>query len=193
MVGKNTPSAMVATFDGSPMPNHRISSGSSAILGIGNSADTIGRPAARAAEKMPMARPTARPAAVPMIQPGTMRFSEAVTCRPERAVDPQRLQRLHDGERARQEERRQQAAAGGGLPQRDQHGEDDPRQPRRGTGLKPPPRKGTGRAACSGLTHLLRPLLYCSSLAKPGRCPRRGGGVMGRGEIGVVAQDPLRR
>ena len=61
------------------MPNHRISSGSSAILGIGNSADTIGMPAARAAEKMPMARPTASPAAVPMIQPGTMR--------PERGAD----------------------------------------------------------------------------------------------------------
>ena len=61
------------------MPNHRISSGSSAILGIGNSADTIGMPAARAGEKIPMARPTARPAAVPMSQPGTIRFSEVVT------------------------------------------------------------------------------------------------------------------
>src|SRR3954470_4914035 len=71
---------MVAIFEGSPMPNHRISNGSSAILGIGNSADTIGMLAARAAEKMPMARPTARPAAVPISQPGTIRFSDAVTC-----------------------------------------------------------------------------------------------------------------
>ena len=46
-VGKNTPSAMVASFEASPIPNHRIISGSSAIFGIGNSAETSGTPTER--------------------------------------------------------------------------------------------------------------------------------------------------
>ena len=50
------------------------------------------------------------PRAVPMIQPGTMRLSEAPTCWPERAVDPQRVQRVDRRRRARHEQRRQQAA-----------------------------------------------------------------------------------
>jgi hypothetical protein len=35
IVGKNTPDAMVTSFGVSPMPSHRISSGSNAIFGIG--------------------------------------------------------------------------------------------------------------------------------------------------------------
>ena len=137
---------MVAIFDGSPMPNHRIRSGSSAILGIGNSADTIGMPAARAAEKMPMARPTARPAAVPMIQPGMMRFSEAVDVLDERAVEPQRvaapsttatgLGMKSGGSRPLLEAACQSAISTANTI----HGSS-----RRGTGAKPPPRKGIGR------------------------------------------------
>ncbi len=34
-VGKNTPSATTVTLDVSPMPSHRMNSGSSAILGTG--------------------------------------------------------------------------------------------------------------------------------------------------------------
>ncbi len=144
-MGKNTPSAMVAIFDGSPMPNHRISRGSSAIFGIGNSADTIGMPAARAAEKMPMARPTARPAAVPMIQPGTMRLSEAVTWTKSvpsthsvcsAFMTASGLGRKSAGRRPVLEAACQSAISTANTI----HG-----NTRRGTGLKPPPRKGTGR------------------------------------------------
>src|SRR6266496_3384386 len=79
-VGKNTPSAMVAIFEVSPMPSQRMSSGRSAIFGIGNSADTMGKPAARASENRPTASPTATPTAVPMIQPAPMRSSDIETC-----------------------------------------------------------------------------------------------------------------
>jgi hypothetical protein len=68
-VGKNTLSAIVATFDPSPMPSHRIKSGSSAIFGIGNSAATSGRPTARETVNKPIMSPTATPNAVPMTQP----------------------------------------------------------------------------------------------------------------------------
>ena len=34
-VGKNTPEAMVTTLGASPMPSHRMKSGSSAIFGMG--------------------------------------------------------------------------------------------------------------------------------------------------------------
>ena len=155
---------MVATFDGSPMPNHRISSGSSAILGIGNSADTIGRPAARAAEKMPMARPTARPAAVPMIQPGTMRFSDAVDMLHQRAVEPQLVERAHDGGRARQEERRQQA--------RCSRPPATARSARR-TRSTAATRRGTGRSRRRGRGRAVGALRHAASRARRWR-PRRG-------------------
>src|SRR6185437_5167904 len=80
-VGKKTPSAITATFDGSPMPNHRMKSGRSAIFGIGKSAETTGRPMPRASENNPMARPTARPQRVPTVQPPAMRLSEAARWR----------------------------------------------------------------------------------------------------------------
>src|SRR6266571_5946187 len=79
-VGKNTPSAMVAIFEVSPIPSQRMSSGRSAIFGIGNSADTIGKPAARASENSPTASPTETPTAVPMIQPAPIRTSDTETC-----------------------------------------------------------------------------------------------------------------
>src|SRR6267154_2998927 len=144
-VGKKTPKAMVATLEGSPMPNHRIKSGSSAILGIGNSADTIGRPAARAAEKIPMARPAASPAAVPMIQPGMMRPSEAprfwarvplVHSTWSASMTAAGLGMKSGGSRPALE-----AACQAAIRTRNTiHGSS-----RRGTGAKPPPRNGTGR------------------------------------------------
>src|SRR5216684_7004000 len=78
-VGKNTPSAMVAIFEVSPIPSQRMSSGRSAIFGIGNRADTIGKPAARASENSPTASPTEMPTAVPMIQPAPIRTSDIET------------------------------------------------------------------------------------------------------------------
>ena len=68
-VGKNTLSAIVATFEPSPMPSHRMSSGSSAIFGIGKIAATNGRPAARATVKRPIVRPKQMPNTVPMNHP----------------------------------------------------------------------------------------------------------------------------
>src|SRR6476619_6270398 len=80
VVGKKTPSAIVAIFEGSPMPSHRMSSGKSAIFGIGNRADTIEMPIERASPHSPMARPTARPAVVPSAQPMPIRMAEAAIC-----------------------------------------------------------------------------------------------------------------
>jgi hypothetical protein len=79
-VGKNTPNAIVATFDGSPMPNHRMNNGRSAIFGTGKSAAVSAMPSARATLNMPIAKPSARPAVVPKIQPIKMRPSDAATC-----------------------------------------------------------------------------------------------------------------
>src|SRR6188474_904602 len=136
---------MVATLEGSPMPNHRISSGSRAILGIGNSADTTGRPPARAAEKMPMAVPTARPAAVPMIQPGMMRCSEAEMCstRVPFSQSSTRARTMAPGlgmNSAGSSPALEAACQAAISTTNTSHG-----SRRRGTGLKPPPRKGTGR------------------------------------------------
>src|ERR1700674_5506725 len=79
-VGKNTPSAMVTIFEVSPIPSQRMSSGKSAIFGIGNRADTIGKPAARANENRPTASPTEMPIAVPMTQPAPIRISDIEIC-----------------------------------------------------------------------------------------------------------------
>lgn len=79
-VGKKTPSAMVAIFDVSPMPSHRIIRGRSAIFGIGKSAETTEKPAARAKVKRPMPRPSARPATAPSDQPAAMRSAEMPIC-----------------------------------------------------------------------------------------------------------------
>src|SRR2546427_736430 len=67
---------MVAIFEASPMPSHRMSSGRSAIFGIGNSAETIGKPAARASENRPTASPTEMPIAVPTTKPAPIRISD---------------------------------------------------------------------------------------------------------------------
>ena len=61
-VGKNTPNARVTILEPSPMPNQMMNSGTSAIFGIGNSADTT-RHAGRAEHGR-----TARPPA-PMAMP----------------------------------------------------------------------------------------------------------------------------
>ena len=71
---KNTPSAMVAIFGSSPIPSHRIKSGSSAIFGIGNSAEMKVMPTPRASVDSPMPKPTMTPAAVPRIQPDPIRM-----------------------------------------------------------------------------------------------------------------------
>ena len=76
-IGENTPNAMVAYFDASPMPNQTMNSGSSAIFGIGNSAETSGSAVARASVDRPIARPTATPALAPSAQPTARRRSEA--------------------------------------------------------------------------------------------------------------------
>ncbi len=57
-----------------------MSSGKSAILGIGNNAEMKVMPTLRASRDRPMAKPTATPAAVPSSQPTPMRSSEADTC-----------------------------------------------------------------------------------------------------------------
>ena len=62
------------------MPNHMMNSGSSAILGIGNRAETSGSRPARASEKMPIDRPTASPARVPRVQPRPMRRADSQRC-----------------------------------------------------------------------------------------------------------------
>ena len=51
------------------MPNQTMKSGKSAILGIGNSAETTGESPARITENNAMASPTATPMAVPSVQP----------------------------------------------------------------------------------------------------------------------------
>ena len=72
--------AMVASFEPSPMPNQMMNSGSSAILGIGNSAETMARPTERATEASPIANPSAAPSVVPIASPPMRRNSEAETC-----------------------------------------------------------------------------------------------------------------
>ena len=71
---------MVASFDGSPKPNHKMNSGKSAIFGIGNSAAISGRPVARASDHTPIAKPSAMPHSVPSSHPRAMRRSDAATC-----------------------------------------------------------------------------------------------------------------
>ena len=73
---KNTPSAMVAIFGSSPIPSHRINSGSSAIFGIGNSAEMKVMPTPRARFESPIAKPTMMPATVPRIHPVPIRMIE---------------------------------------------------------------------------------------------------------------------
>ena len=53
---------MVAIFGSSPIPSHRINSGSSAIFGIGNSAEMKVMPTPRASVDSPIAKPTMTPA-----------------------------------------------------------------------------------------------------------------------------------
>jgi hypothetical protein len=62
------------------MPSQRIKSGSSAIFGIGNSAEMKVMPTLRASRDRPMAKPIATPAAVPSSQPTPMRRIEADRC-----------------------------------------------------------------------------------------------------------------
>ena len=81
---KNTPSAMVAIFGSSPIPSQRINSGSSAIFGIGNSAEMKVMPTPRASVDSPIAKPTITPATVPSSQPQPIRTTEADTMLPER-------------------------------------------------------------------------------------------------------------
>ena len=71
---------MVAIFGSSPIPSHRIKSGSSAILGIGNSAEMKVMPTPRASVDSPIPNPTITPATVPSTQPLPIRITEAETC-----------------------------------------------------------------------------------------------------------------
>ena len=73
---KNTPNAMVAIFGSSPIPSHRIRSGSSAIFGIGNRAEIKVMPTPRARLESPIEKPTMTPATVPRIHPVPMRMTE---------------------------------------------------------------------------------------------------------------------
>ena len=63
------------------MPNHRMNSGSNAILGMGKRAETSGSSPARAIAKMPIDRPTPSPARVPSAQPRPMRRADSHRCR----------------------------------------------------------------------------------------------------------------
>src|ERR1700687_2112106 len=67
---------MVAIFGSSPMPSHRINSGSSAIFGIGNSAEMKVMPTPRARLESPIAKPTITPPIVPRIHPVPIRMIE---------------------------------------------------------------------------------------------------------------------
>ncbi len=81
-MGKNTPSAMVATFERLADAEPQDPAAAAARSWGSGTAPTrsAGRPRAQP-RKRPMARPDSRgPRAVPMIQPGAMRFSEAVIC-----------------------------------------------------------------------------------------------------------------
>ena len=77
-VGKNTPNARVAIFEPSPMPNQMMNSGTSAIFGIGNSAETTAMPGERATRTQPdrEARQPC-PTTVPISQPIARRSSDA--------------------------------------------------------------------------------------------------------------------
>ncbi len=79
-VGKNTPNASVAIFEPSPIPNQMMNSGTSAIFGIGNSAETTAIPGERSNDDSPTARPRAMPNTVPIIQPMASRASDALRC-----------------------------------------------------------------------------------------------------------------
>ena len=79
-VGKNTPNASVAILEPSPMPNQMMNSGTSAIFGIGNSADTTAMPGERSSDDRPTARPRPIPNTVPTIQPIASRASDALRC-----------------------------------------------------------------------------------------------------------------
>src|SRR5216683_1359335 len=79
-IGKKTPSATTATLEASPMPSQRISSGSSAILGIGNVAAMSGCTTASAREKNPTATPTLMPASAPIAKPQARRSRLRARC-----------------------------------------------------------------------------------------------------------------
>src|SRR6185436_15931311 len=71
---------MVAIFGSSPIPSQRISSGSIAIFGIGNSTEMKVMPTPRASVDSPIPKPTMTPATVPSTQPLPIRITEAETC-----------------------------------------------------------------------------------------------------------------
>src|SRR5580700_2012877 len=76
-VGKNTPNARVTIFEPSPMPNQMMNSGTSAIFGIGNSAETTAIPGERSADHNPTASPMPMPNTVPTLQPIASRSRDA--------------------------------------------------------------------------------------------------------------------
>ncbi len=67
---------MVAIFGSSPIPSHRMSNGSNAIFGIGNSAEMKVMPTPRARLESPIEKPTMTPATVPRIHPVPIRMIE---------------------------------------------------------------------------------------------------------------------
>ena len=67
---------MVAIFGCSPIPSQRIRSGSSAIFGIGNSAEMKVMPTLRAMREQADRKADEMPASVPSIQPTPIRRSE---------------------------------------------------------------------------------------------------------------------
>src|SRR5712691_1631185 len=72
---------MVAILEDSPIPSQRMSSGSSAIFGTGNSAGMKGNPTERPSQKSPISPPITTPAAVPINQPAAILPSDAPKCR----------------------------------------------------------------------------------------------------------------
>ena len=67
-------------FEPSPMPNQMMNSGTSAIFGIGNSADTTAMPGERSADHSPTASPMPMPNTVPTVQPIASRNNDADRC-----------------------------------------------------------------------------------------------------------------
>ena len=102
-VGKNTPNAKVTSFEPSPMPNQMMNSGTSAILGTGNNADTTAIPGDRARVNSPNATPTTSPATVPITQPIARRCNEAARCNQSSPLVPRshRARPINTGEEAK--------------------------------------------------------------------------------------------
>ena len=99
-----------------------MNSGTSAIFGIGNSAETTAIPGERASDHSPTASPTAMPKTVPSVQPIASRASDADRCRHNSPLIVSATQRAADADRVPAGTGVGiKPSAGAELPERDQH------------------------------------------------------------------------